>query len=1016
VIVKSVTRALADPKEVRGRIFTISRGICAESPGGSSGTSARETGPDLLRCMWALVGSNHRPPPCKGGQIEGRYRGKRAKAQMIGTSGFDPLPFLAVGLNGFCVLFAYSAEGNISLGCGFAWGSRTPEDGFLGRASPSTIPPRDQMRALPTGTVTFLFTDIEGSTRLLQRLGDRYREVVHEHGRILRQAIASGGGTEVHTEGDSFFAVFPTPAGALAAAVEAQRGLASHPWPESESVQARMGLHTGEGVLGGDDYIGLDVHRAARIAAAGHGGQVLLSQATKDLIEYTLPDGVSPRDLGRHRLKDIEHPEHLYDLVIEGLRSEFPAVRTLDARPTNLPPQRTSFVGRNREVAEVTSLLAQTRLLTLTGPGGTGKTRLALRVAADHLDRFADGVFFADLSPIVDPALVSSVIAQALLVREETGRDILDTLADHLRDRQILLVLDNSEQVIEAGPAIARLLGAAPGLTVLATSRTPFHVSGEHEYQIPPLAVPDPTADLDVINRSEATALFAERAAAIRRGFRITSQNAPAVAEIAARLDGLPLAIELAASRLNVLSPEALLDRLAQRLSLLTGGPRDLPHRQRTLRNTIEWSHDLLDAHVQRLFARLATFNGGWRLEAAEAICGPGLDLEVLDGLGTLIDHSMVRRAGLDGEPRFSMLETVREFAVERLAACGEEAELRRRHAEHFRDLAEEAERHLTRQDRVVWLARLEEDHDNLRAALDWSEVIGDADSALRNTAAIWRFWLQRGHLSEGRARLERLLSMPGGAAPGPVRARALAALGGIAYWQNDYPPTRAAYEEAVAIAREVGDPRLLASALLDLSYIPYLEQEPDRSEAILREGLARAEEAGDRVLTAEFLSSIGFLEVVRGNPAAAIEPRRIAIEILRQEGAAWQLGQYLGGQAMITRMVGDLPAAKRHLHEALAMFAQARDSLSISMTLTSLALVANDEGHHERASRLVGAAARIRDELGGGVPPELADRWGDPGEDARGALGEDGYQRARAEGYAMDGEEAVAYAVEDRE
>ncbi|MGH2657486.1 MAG: adenylate/guanylate cyclase domain-containing protein [Actinomycetota bacterium] len=875
------------------------------------------------------------------------------------------------------------------------------------------------MRNLPIGTVTFLFTDIEGSTRLLRQLGDRYREVVDGHGGLLRKAIALGGGTEVHTEGDSFFAVFSTPAGALAAAVQAQRALSAHAWPEDHSVRVRMGLHTGEAVLGGDDYIGLDVHLAARIAAVGHGGQILVSEATRALVEHTLPDGTSLRDLGRHRLKDIEHPEHLYDLVIDGLPAEFPAVRTVDAQPTNLPPQRTSFVGREREAAEVRSLLAEKRLLTLTGPGGTGKTRLALKVAADQLDRFSDGVFFADRSPIVDPALVPSVIAQALLVREEAGRDILDTLADHLRDRHLLLVLDNSEQVIEAGAAIARLVDLAPRLTVLATSRAPFHVSAEHEYQVPPLAVPDPghMADLEGVTGSEAVALFTERASAIRPGFQITRQNALEVAEIAVQLDGLPLAIELAASRLRVLSPEALLERLGQRLSLLTGGARDLPERQRTLRGTIEWSHDLLQAEERRLFARLGTFTGGWSLEAAEAICGPGLDLEILNGLGTLVNHSMVRPGEPgDEEPRFTMLETIREFAVERLALSGEEDELRRRHAERFRDLAEEAERHLTREDRLAWLSRLEGEHDNLRAAMDWSERIGDADTGLRTAAAVWRFWLQRGHLSEGRARLERLLAMPGAAVPGAVRARALSAHGGITYWQNDYPPMRAAYEEAVDIAREVGDPKLLASALLDLSSIPNLEQDADGAEAILREALATAEEAGDRALTAELWSNIAFLEVLRGNPAGAIELRRRAIEILREEGAVWQAGQYLGGLAMITRMAGDIETARGHLREAIEIHAQDRDQLSISMSLTSFALIANDQGHHERAARLVGAAARMRDELGGGVPPEFVSRWGDPDEDARRALGEDAYRRTRAEGYAMDSEEAVAYAVEDRD
>jgi predicted ATPase/class 3 adenylate cyclase len=871
------------------------------------------------------------------------------------------------------------------------------------------------MRNLPIGTVTFLFTDIEGSTRLLQRLGDRYREVVDGHGWILREAIASGGGTEIQTEGDSFFAVFPTPAGALAAAVQAQRTLADYAWPEGHSVRVRMGLHTGEAVLGGDSYIGLDVHLAARIAAAGHGGQIVLSDATRKLVEHTLPDGVTPRDLGRHRLKDIERPEHLYDLVIAGLPSDFPAVRSLEARPTNLPAQRTSFVGREREVAEVTNLLAKTRLLTLTGPGGTGKTRLALKVALEHLDRFSDGVFFVDLSPIVDPALVPSAIAQALVVREEAGRDLLDTLADHVRDRHLLLVVDNSEQVIEAGDTVGHLLDAAHRLTVLATSRAPFHLSGEHEYQVFPLAVPvpDELADLDMLNRSEAVMLFRERAEAIRPGFQVTSQNASAVAQIAAHLDGLPLAIELAASRLNVLSPEALVDRLGQRLPLLTSGPRDLPERQRTLRSTIEWSHDLLGAEEQRLFARLGTFNGGWSLETAEAICGPGMKSSVLDGLDKLVDQSLVRPGAGPDQFRFSMLETIREFAVERLAASGEEDALRRRHAEHFKELAEEAKQHLMLDDRVVWLTRLEDEYDNVRSALDWAKGTRNADTGLRIAAAIWRFWQQRGHLAEGRRRLEELLSLPSSAARTTLRARGLSALGGIAYWQNDYPTTRAAYEEAVDIARELGDPELLASALLDLSYIFFLDQDTEGAEAILREGLAVAEDADDRVLKAELFSSMAFVEVARGNPAAALEPYRTAIEILRQEGAAWQAASHLTGLAMISRAAGEADAAKGHLREAIETFAQASDMLSTSMALRGLALVANDEGFHERAARLLGAAARIREEVGGGIPPELIGRWGDPEEDARRALGDKEYRRARAEGYAMDIDSAVAEALD---
>jgi predicted ATPase/class 3 adenylate cyclase len=872
------------------------------------------------------------------------------------------------------------------------------------------------MSDLPTGIVTFLFTDIEGSTKLLRRLGDSYRDVISQHHRILREAIAHGEGVEVGTEGDAFFAVFLSPAGALATAVQAQRGLAAAQWPGEQDVRVRMGLHTGQAVLVGEDYMGLDIHLAARIAAAAHGGQILLSETVRHLVADAVPNGVSVRDLGRHRLKDIERPVHLWDLIIDGLPEEFPAIRSLDARPTNLPLQRTSFIGREREVAEVTTLLAESRLVTLTGPGGTGKTRLALKVAADHLDRFSDGVFFVDLSPIVDAALVPSAIAHALIVREEPGRELLETLADHARDRNLLLVIDNSEQVIESGLTVATLLDAAPRLSVLATSRVPFRISGERAYAVPPLAVPADVAELNALGRSEAVALFTERAAAVRPGFRLTPENAAAMAEITRRLDGLPLAIELAASRLNVLTPQGLVERLGQRLALLSGGARDIPERQRTLRRTIEWSHELLGSEDQRLFARLAVFSGGWTLSAADIVCGPGLEVDVVDGLGALMDNSLVRPGEPgDADPRFGMLETIREFAVERLAVSEEEDALRLRHAIHYRSLAEEAEPHLTREDRLDWFTRLDAEHDNLRAVLDWAERSEDAATGLRVAASVWRFWLQRGHLAEGRARVERLLSLPGADARDPVRAHALSALGGITYWQNDYPPMRAAYQEAVDIAREVGDPGLLASALRDLSFVPYIDQDPDRVEAILREGLAAAQEAGDRLLTAEFWSSVGFLEMVRGNPTAAIEVRRTALEIYREEGAIWNLGEELGGLAMIHRMIGDLQSARACLRESLEITTRAKDTLGISLNLTSLALLANDEGRHDRAARLMGAVARVRDELGGGIPRELIGRWGDPEEDARQALGDDEYQRALVEGYAMDTEAAVTYALEER-
>jgi predicted ATPase/class 3 adenylate cyclase len=869
--------------------------------------------------------------------------------------------------------------------------------------------------SLPTGTVTFLFTDIEGSTRLLQELGDRYEAVETEHARILRQAISQGGGTEIRTEGDSFFAVFTSPSGALRSAVTVQRALSSRPWPNGLVLRVRMGMHTGEGKTGGSgsaaDYVGIDVNRAARIAAAAHGGQVLLSDATRGLVDQSLPDGVTVRDLGEHRLKDIEHPQRLYDLVIDGLPADFPPIRTLDV-PTNLPAERTSFIGREREVEDVTGLLDEARLVTLTGPGGTGKTRLALRVASARVGRHRDGVFLVDLSALTEPGLVPSAIATALRVREESGRALLDTLTDYLRDRELLFLLDNFEQVAYAGPDIARLLDAAPALTVLVTSRVPLRLSGEREYHVSPLALPDRGQDLEALSRCESVVLFAERAGAIRPSFTLTEENADTVAEIAERLDGLPLAIELAASRLKVLDPASMLARLEQRLPLLTGGARDLPERQRTLRAAIEWSHDLLGPGEQRLFARLAAFSGGWTLEAAEAVCGPGPELEALDGLEALVDASLLRRreSHEDGV-RFRMLETIREFAAERLGASDDEDEIRRRHAQFFRDLAEEAEPHLTREQQLLWLARLEREHDNIRAALDWATDSGEAEMALRTAAAVWRFWQQRAHLAEGRSRLERIVALPG--PRDASRARGLGALGSIAYWQGDYDVTEAVYREALAIARELGDPLLIARALFDFSFTAMVRGDYDQHQQLLRESLAHAEGI-DPALTAHIWGSFGFLEVFRGNDGAAIDPLRRASALHRQRGELFFLAEDLSGLGIMEVFTGDLPAAREHLREAVAIQADKTSPMSLPGTLLGLAIADVREQRHRRAARLMGAAARLRNDLGGGPPTELMITGReDPERAARRALGDEEYDRARAEGYAMSLKEAVAFALE---
>jgi predicted ATPase/class 3 adenylate cyclase len=648
------------------------------------------------------------------------------------------------------------------------------------------------MRDLPSGIVTFLFTDIQGSTGLLQELGDGYDLIQDRHAAIMRGAIAEGGGVAIRTEDDSFFAVFPDPVGAVHAAVAAQRAFFAEEWSHGEPLRVRMGLHTGEGRLGGDNYLGIDVNRAARIAAAAHGGQVVMSNATRALVDRDLPPGVTLRDLGEHRLKDLVLPEHLHDLAVEGLPAEFPPLRSLDARLTTFPLQLSSFVGRDHEVEAVTALVHDHRLVTLTGPGGTGKTRLGLEVARRMLPEFPDGAVFVDLSPIADPTLVPSAVAQALGLQEQAEKSPVESARAYLRELRILLVIDNFEHVLESTPVVEEVLGAGEGVYVLVTSRIALRLYGEEEFAVPTMELPDPTRlpDIAGLSRYEAVALFIERARSARRDFSVTQENAPAVAEICVRLDGLPLAIELAAVRVRVLSPGAILARLGHRLPLLTGGSRNLPERQRTLRGAIAWSHDLLEEPQRRLFAALSVFAGGATLDAAEAVANPNgeLGMDTLDGVAFLADQSLLRRTEGPGEEvRLGMLETVREFAAERLAETNAD-EITRRHAEYFLKLSVEGKPHFTGADAVEWLDRFQREHDNVRTALRWAIDHAEVETALRLVGSLWRFWFQRGHLIEGYRWAREAVALSGvEALPGALAAAELAA-GGLAYWPRPCP------------------------------------------------------------------------------------------------------------------------------------------------------------------------------------------------------------------------------------
>jgi len=866
---------------------------------------------------------------------------------------------------------------------------------------------------LPTGTVTFLFTDIEGSTRLLQALGAGYPDVLSEHHRLLRGAVEAAGGVPIGSEGDSLFAAFDTPTSAVGGAVAAQRALAAGKWPDSTAVRVRMGLHTGEGLVRDGTYVGIDVHRAARIAAAGHGGQILMSDATRALVAQTLPPGVELRDLGRHRLKDLAEPEHIYETVIDGLASEFPALRSLDAAPNNLPTQLTSFVGRAHEVAEAKRLLATTRLLTLTGPGGTGKTRLSLQLAAESISDFSDGVFFVALGTLEDPDLVAPAILVALGLRESPHEPPASRLIEYLRERHVLLILDNFEQVLPAAALVGDLLKGSNGLSIVVTSRATLHLYGEREFAVPPLSLPGAGADLDPasISQYEAVALFIQRAAAVRTDFQVTAANAPAVAEICGRLDGLPLAIELAAARVKLLPPQALLARLGQRLDSLEAGSRDLPARQRTLRGAISWSHDLLDVSARRLFARFSVFVDGASLAAAEVICGDA-GLDVLDGLAGLVDQSLIRQEETDGEPRFRMLSTIREFARERLAESGEAEVIAERHAAFFVGLAETSAPGFTGPDQKRLLDELARENGNLRAAINWSIERPDVETALRLGSALWRFWQMRGMLQEGAAVLERILAVPDPESRPVLRAKALEAAGSVAYWRAEMPTAMSYYEASLALCREIGDKRAIANALYNVGFPTLVSRgDIDKSRRAFEECLALSRELGDEKMVAHVLWGLGNAHYFAGDNAAARDTLREDVELLRAAAEPFSLAWAQHTLGLAYSGLGETVTQSQPLwREAFEHFAAVGDISGITIMLGDFAILANAEGDPVRAVRLNAASDRLATaggtalgQMATGIISVVPDVTGiDPAE----------VEAAAAEGGRMTVDQAVAYAL----
>jgi predicted ATPase/class 3 adenylate cyclase len=826
----------------------------------------------------------------------------------------------------------------------------------------------------PVGTVTLLFTDIEGSTRLLQQLGDSYRSLLSDHHRLVRSALAQHAGTEVKTEGDAFFVVFPSAIDAVQAAVAIQRDLVTHAWPGGVTVAVRMGIHTGEVALAGDEYVGLDVHRAARISAAAHGGQALLSETARDLVRSALPPDVRLADLGIHRMKDIDRPEHLWQLVIDGLRSEFPPIRSRSARFQALPSELTTFIGRGQEVARAAELLLYTRLLTLTGPGGTGKTRLSIAIARAVDERFADGLVFVALAALSDPRLVAPTIRATLGQPEESGRPAIDTIVDGLQDAELLLVLDNFEQVLGAAEQVGELLARTSRLRVLVTSRSMLHLTGEQEFAVPPMGVPDPAAVREPADaeRSEAVALFVARARSLRPDFRLDRENVAAVVEICTRLDGLPLAIELAASRIKLLPPAAMLRRLQKRLDLLESTTADRTDRQRTLRGAIDWSHDLLGEAERRAFRRLAIFVGGSGLEDAEAIVGAGggAGLDPLEAISALVDHSLLRQDERAGEPRFAMLETIREYGLERLVEAGEAEVIGRDHAERFlyRAIAD-APRFTGAGDA---LDRTEGDHDNVRAALQWSVENGQAELAMRASGALWRFWHLRGHLREGQRLLEAALACPDGPPISEGRARALYGLGSLRYWQGDYASASEVYAQALSVSRSAGDRASEAEALYAIGYVDAIPGDYQAAREAFRASLDIYADLGDQLGVANSMFGIALADYLGGRYEDARTGLESTLEHFERLDDRFSIGNTHG---MLGRTFQYLEApreARRHSLLFLDLSLESGDQTGVSMALRDLSSLAGHLGRHPEALRLLGASLAIDEALGGKAPPTL--------------------------------------------
>ena len=896
-------------------------------------------------------------------------------------------------------------------------------------------------------TFTFLFTDIEDSTALVRRLGEGlYAQLLADHHSLIRSGLAAHDGQEVDTQGDAFFALFSSPRACVAAVIEMQRALEAHSWPGGEHVRVRMGVHTGEASRTATGLVGLDVHRAARVAAVGYGGQVLLSEAAAALVRDFLPAGAGLADLGVHRLKDLGRPERIFQLQAAGLQAGFPPLRSLGspALANNLPAQVTTFIGRERELSEVRALVASSRLVTLTGAGGCGKTRLGLQLAAGLLDGSGDGVWLVELAAVLDEDAVAPAICRALGIAAQPGRPVLETLLDALALQDVLIVLDNCEHLIGAcAKAADAIVRRCPRVRLVATSREPLGIGGEAVYRVPPLSLPGPgESALAAAGSSDAVALFVDRARAQGTGLVVDEATAPLVVSICARLDGLPLAIELAAARLRSLSLRGLADRLDQRFSLLTGGSRTALARQQTLRATVDWSYSLLHGAERSLLRRLSVFAEGFDLDAAEAVCSFGdLGLSDVAGLlGSLVDKSLVVAEPAGEALRYRLLETIRQFAAERLAGDGGEATaVAAAHCAHYLSVAETAAPHLTGPGQGSWLARLDTDQANLRRAAE--HAAGRADGTaqvLRLGVALRRYWMARSRDEEALALLTPALDRPEARADPELFGAALVTAA-IAARYADVTAALRLGDQAVKVARQLGTGRLLIESLAALGFAYYFAGQPERGLPPGREAVERARQLGDDVLLGaslmEYLHCYALMDPAHAGPLFTE-----AIACTLRSGDHLVAGFLLTNASVHALRAGDIPAARAYLQQAaqatqtiggndlhqsinmgwvlrqdhdpdgarssfetaLRLSRRSGDRADVAYASLGLACLAADEGDWPRAAMLHGVAQAFLDRTG--LPwEELEARYRrDSLEQVRAHLGQDQLEQAHAASMAL--------------